>query len=187
MGTRLAGSAWPTTQIAPKRRQMISACSVGPTSRSCLLCPAWAGYSPTRSRPRSATSAASPPPRSSPATPASVPASTNRAKATAAVALQAGPPLPPLGADRGDQPRLPASRLRRPLRADQAPARQAARPQGRSRPTRAHPRPCDLAHAPPQPTLRSGERHRPPGRLTARKELRPRSGLPPPFPPQRRR
>ena len=48
-----------------------------------------------------------------------------------------------------------------PLPADEAPARQAARPERRPRPTRAHTRPCALAHAHPQPTLRSGKRHRP--------------------------
>jgi transposase len=35
----------------------------------------------------------------------------------------------------------------------------------------------DLAHAHPQPTLRSSRRHRPPGRLTAPKEMRHRSEL----------
>jgi transposase len=89
-----------------------------------------------------------------------------------------GPPLPALGPNRGHRPRLPPARLRRPLPADEAPAGEAARPQGRPRPARAHPRPRHLAHAHPQPALRSGKRPGPPGRLTAHKELRARSQAP---------
>ena len=64
------------------------------------------------------------------------------------------------------------------------PARRQGRP-GRPRPPT---RRGDLAHAHPQPTLRSGRRHRPPGRLTARKEMRHRSEPPiRPCPPPRRR
>ena len=75
------------------------------------------------------------------------------------------PALPALGADGGNDPRLPTPDLPRPLPAQQAPARQTARRQ--SRPGR--PRPPagrgDLAHAHPRPTLRSGRRHAGSGRI----------------------
>jgi transposase len=90
-------------------------------------------------------------------------------------ALKAGPPLPPLGARRGRNARLHASRLSRPLPADQGADRQAARRQGRPDRPRPPTRRSDLAHAQPRATLRSQRRHRPPGRLTALKEMRHRS------------
>src|SRR5215211_6275036 len=71
---------------------------------------------------------------------------------------QARSHLPALGAARGDDARAQAPRLRGALPAQQAPARQAARGQGRAgrhRPS-AHPR--DLAHAFAQPGVRSQRR-----------------------------
>jgi hypothetical protein len=65
----------------------------------------------------------------------------------------------------------------RPLPADEGADRQAARRQGRpdrSRPTLVR---NDLAHAHPQPALRSQRRHRPPDRMTVLKEMRHRSEL----------
>jgi hypothetical protein len=60
---------------------------------------------------------------------------------------------------------------------DQSTDRKPARRQGRpDRPRQAALR-GDLAHAQPRQTLRSQRRHRPPGRLTALKEMRQRSEL----------
>jgi transposase len=91
---------------------------------------------------------------------------------------KAGSALPPLGTRRSRHPRLHRTHLPRALPANQDPHRQTARRQ--SRPDR--PRPpthrSDLAHAHPRATLRSQRRHRPPGRLTALKEMRHRSELP---------
>src|ERR671910_545006 len=99
-------------------------------------------------------------------------------------ALQTRPPLPPLGADRSDHPRLQAPALPRPLPAHQDPARQPTRAQGRPGRPRPPARRSDLAHAHPRPALRSGRRHEPPGRLTTLKEMRHRSEPPiPPDPP----
>src|SRR4051794_36418294 len=72
-----------------------------------------------------------------------------------------------LGALRGRAARLLAPRLRRALPAHQAPPRPPTRPQGRpDRPlTQAHR--SDLAHAHPQPTVRSGRRRFSSSRLTA--------------------
>jgi len=103
-------------------------------------------------------------------------------------ARQAGTPSPALGARRGQHARLHPPRLPRPLPAHQDPARQAARRQGRPGRPRPQTRGGDLAHAHPQPTFRSGRRHRPPGRLTVLKEMRYRSEPPiQPDPPPRRR
>jgi transposase len=74
-------------------------------------------------------------------------------------------------------PRLHPPDLPRPLPAHESPHRQATRRQGRPDRPRPPPRRSDLAHAHPQPTLRSQRRHRPPGRLTALKEMRHRSEL----------
>jgi transposase len=76
------------------------------------------------------------------------------------------PPLPALGADRGHRSRQPPPRLLRALRANQAPARQAARPQGRPGRPRPPARRGDLAHAHPQPTVRSGKHPSPHDRMT---------------------
>jgi transposase len=57
--------------------------------------------------------------------------------------------LSALGADRGDQPRLPPPGLRRPLHGDEAAAGQATRTESRPCPTRPHTRARDLAHAHP--------------------------------------
>jgi len=62
---------------------------------------------------------------------------------------QARSPLPALGADRGDDARAGAPGLRRALPAHQAPARKAARRQGRPDRHRPPARPRDLAHAYP--------------------------------------
>jgi transposase len=75
----------------------------------------------------------------------------------------------------GRHPRLHTRELSRPLPADESAHRQAARRQGRPDRPRAPPRRSDLAHAHPRTTLRSQRRHRPPGRLTAPKEMRHRS------------
>ena len=81
-------------------------------------------------------------------------------------AQQERPPLPALGADRGHHPRQPPPRLPRPLRADKTQARQTARPQGRPSRPRPPARRGDLAHAHPQPTVRSGKRPSPHDRMT---------------------
>jgi transposase len=79
-------------------------------------------------------------------------------------------------------------RLPRPLPAHEGSARQTAGRQGRPSRPRPPARRGDLAHAHPRPTLRSGKRHRPPGRLTV-----PEGDAPPerapiqPCPPPRRR
>ncbi len=70
-----------------------------------------------------------------------------------------------------------AADLSRPLPAHQGAHRQTARRQGRPDRPRPPTRRSDLAHAHPQPTLRSQRRHRPPGRLTVLKEMRHRSEL----------
>src|SRR6266496_3936785 len=80
--------------------------------------------------------------------------------------------LPALGADRGNHARQPPPALPRPLPANKTTARQTTRRQGRPNRPRPPPRRSDLAHAHPRPTLRSGRRHEPPGRLTALKEMR---------------
>jgi hypothetical protein len=92
-------------------------------------------------------------------------------------ARQTGSALPALGARRGRHPRLHGSRLPRALPANESAYRQAARRQGRPGRPRPPARQSDLAHAHPQPTLRSQRRHRPPGRLTVLKEMRHRSEL----------
>jgi transposase len=73
-------------------------------------------------------------------------------------AHQARAHLPALGAAGGDNARAQASRLRGALPAQQAQARQAARRQGHPDRHRPPPRPRDLAHADPKPTLRSKRR-----------------------------
>ena len=78
---------------------------------------------------------------------------------------------------RSNSARLQTPALPRPLPTDKGPPRQTQR-QGRPDRPRPHPRPGDLAHAHPQPTLRPGKRHQPPGRLTALKEMRHRNEPP---------
>ena len=85
--------------------------------------------------------------------------------------------LPALGARRGRHPRLHPPDLPRALHANEGAHRQAARRQGRPDRPRAAAVRSDLAHAQPQPALRSQRRHRPPGRLTVLKEMRHRSEL----------
>ena len=80
---------------------------------------------------------------------------------------QARAHLPALGAARGDDARASPPRLRAALPAHQAPARQAARRQGRSGRHRPPAHPRDLAHAFPQPAVRSPRRHFSSGGLTA--------------------
>ena len=81
--------------------------------------------------------------------------------------LQARLALPALGAVRGRAARLQPPRLRRALPAHQEAPRPPARPQGR--PDRPLPQAHrgDLAHAHPQPALRSGRRPFSSSRLTA--------------------
>jgi transposase len=85
------------------------------------------------------------------------------------------PALPPLGTRRSSNARLHLGGLPPPLPADQSANRQTARRQGRPDRPRTPALRSDLAHAQPQPTLRSQRRHRPPGRLTVLKEMRHRS------------
>jgi transposase len=82
------------------------------------------------------------------------------------------------GARRGRDPRPHPPGLPRPLPTNESPYRQTTRRQGRPDRPRPPPDRSDLAHAHPQPTLRSQRRHRPPGRLTALKEMRHRSETP---------
>ncbi len=84
-------------------------------------------------------------------------------------AHQAGTALPALGTRRGRHPRLHRPRLSRPLPAHESAHRQTARRQDRANRPRPPTHRSDLAHAHPQPTLRSQRRHRPPGRLTVPK------------------
>jgi transposase len=81
--------------------------------------------------------------------------------------LQARPALPALGPVRGGDECLQAPDLRRALPAHQAPARPPARPQGRPDRALTQAHRGDLAHAHPQPTLRSGRRRFSSSRLTA--------------------
>src|SRR4051794_36917775 len=73
--------------------------------------------------------------------------------------LQARPQVPALGAVRGGAERVQAPLLRRALPAHQAPSRPPARPQGRPDRPLAPAHRGDLAHAHPQPALRSVRRH----------------------------
>ena len=75
------------------------------------------------------------------------------------------PEVPALGADRGRHPCLPPRCLPRALPAQQDPPRPPARRQGRPGRHRSPPGRGDLAHAHPQPALRSGRRHAGSGRL----------------------
>jgi Transposase len=140
-------------------------------------CQGSAGCSPTRSPPNSATSAASPHHASSPATRASAPASTNQANATCAA--RSPNKAPATCAGRSSRP--PPTPARRPsiATATSTPRPASASNAAPGRPARPRPptRRSDLAHAHPQRTLRSGRRHRPPGRLTVPKEMRHRSEL----------
>jgi hypothetical protein len=99
-----------------------------------------------------------------------------------------GPKYLRWAAGRGRRPRQHPPHLPRALPADEDEARQAARRQDRPGRPRPQTRRSDLAHAHPQPALRSGRRHRPPGRLTVLKEMRYRSELPSSLilPPRRR-
>ena len=72
---------------------------------------------------------------------------------------------PALGADGSLDPRLQAPDLPRSLPAQQATSRQTTRRESRASRHRPPARRGDLAHAHPQPTLRSGRRHAPPGRI----------------------
>ena len=91
-----------------------------------------------------------PSPPSWPATPASVSARLPIGRERPArPAQQERPPLPALGADRGDHPRQQTPRLPRPLRKNETPARQTARPQGRPGRPRPQARRGHLAHAHP--------------------------------------
>ena len=78
-----------------------------------------------------------------------------------------GPALPALGPVRGGAERLQAPRLRRALPTHQAPPRPPTRPQGRPDRTLPQAHRGDLAHAHPQPALRSGRRRFSSSRLTA--------------------
>ena len=76
-----------------------------------------------------------------------------------------GPPLSALGADGRRHQRRKAPPLPRPLPGHQGARGPPARRQGRPDPARPHPGRGDLAHADPQPVLRSGRRPPSPGRL----------------------
>ena len=91
---------------------------------------------------------------------------------------QARTGLPALGAARGDDACATSPRLRRPLPAHEETARQAAR--GEGRPGRRCPpaRPRDLAHAYPQPGVRSPRRRFSSGGLTALFGHAPRANVP---------
>ena len=80
---------------------------------------------------------------------------------------QARADLPALGAPRGHNARPQAPRLRRALRANQAPARQAARRESRPGRHRTQTVPRNLAHAFPQGKVRSTRRRFSSGGLTA--------------------
>ena len=75
------------------------------------------------------------------------------------------PEVPALGADGSRHPRLQAPGLPRSLPGQQATSRQTTRRESRASRHRPPARRGDLAHAHPQPTLRSGRRHAPPGRI----------------------
>ena len=81
--------------------------------------------------------------------------------------LKARPALSALGPVRGGAERLQAPRLRRALPAHQAPPRPPTRPQGRPDRTLPKAHRGDLAHAHPQPAVRSGRRRFSSSRLTA--------------------
>jgi transposase len=88
-----------------------------------------------------------------------------------------GPTYAALGTARGDDARAQAPRLHRALPAQQAPARQTARRQGRPDRHRPPSHPRDLAHAHPQP-VRSQRRRFSSGGLTALLDMRPRANDP---------
>jgi transposase len=81
--------------------------------------------------------------------------------------LKARAALPALGAVRGRHERLQAPALPRALPTHQAPPRPSTRPQGRPDRALTQTRRGDLAHAHPQPTVRSGRRRCSSSRLTA--------------------
>jgi transposase len=91
---------------------------------------------------------------------------------------QARAHLPALGAARGDHAGAQAPRLLGALPAQQAPARQAARGQGRPGRHRAPALPRDLAHADSKRGVRSERRRFSSGGLTALLDLRPRAKHP---------
>jgi transposase len=92
-----------------------------------------------------------------------------------------------LGAARGDDARAQAPGLPRALPAQQAPARQAARREGRPGRRRPPARPRDLAHAYSRTAVRSPRRRFSSGGLTALSGMRPRANVPiSPDPPTRR-
>ena len=90
-------------------------------------------------------------------------------------AVKARSEVPALGDARSHHARAAPPRLRRALPDHQAPPRQTARGQGRPDRHRASLDRGDLAHAHPQPALRSGRRPASSGRVTALLELRRRS------------
>ena len=92
--------------------------------------------------------------------------------------LKARSDLSALGADRGDDACAPPPRLLGALPAHQAPARQAARRQGRPGRRRPPARARDLAHAYPQPGVRSQRRRFSSGGLTALFGHAPRANVP---------
>jgi hypothetical protein len=81
--------------------------------------------------------------------------------------LKAPPALPALGPARGGAERLQTPAIRRALPAHQAPPGPPTRPQGRPDRPRQKAHRGDLAHAHPQPALRSGRRRVSSSRLTA--------------------
>jgi Transposase len=91
---------------------------------------------------------------------------------------QARPHLPALGPAGGDHARAQAPRLLGALSAQQAPARKAARGEGRPDRHRPPPRPRDLAHAHSKRGVRSPRRRFSSGGLTALLDLRPRANDP---------
>ena len=115
-----SGTLDASLQLIDELDRQITTCEANcagsaPTTATCRCSAPYqgsAGCSPTRSRPRSARSTASPRRESSSATPASAHASINQATRPSRPARQKRPPLPALGAGRSRRARLSAPAYR---------------------------------------------------------------------------